>query len=85
MCNPGGAAAILGLEEDMNCLYQGVTVADYEKKTGREFGVVRISLGLASKFSDVRRVIQLASSIGVEESREALWRQWIKCKTRKIG
>lgn len=85
MCNPGGAAAILGLEEDMNCLYQGVTVADYEKKTGREFGVVRISLGLASKFSDVRRVIQLASSIGVGESREALWRQWIKSKTRKIG
>ena len=77
MCNPGGAAVILGMEDEMKCLYQGVTIADYEKKTGGEFGVVRVSLGLVSNFSDVRHIIHFASFIGTKQPREALWEKWM--------
>ncbi len=80
MCNPGGAAAILGMEDEMKCFYQGVTAADYEKNSGREFGVVRVSLGLVSNFSDVQHIIHFASFIGTKQPREALWNQWISMK-----
>jgi hypothetical protein len=50
MCNPGGAAAILDIKDEMQQLYPGVTLTDFEEKMGRELGVVRISLGLASNF-----------------------------------
>jgi molybdenum cofactor sulfurtransferase len=85
MCNPGGAAAILGIEEEMRHLYPGVTLCDFEEKMGRELGVVRISLGLASNFQDVWRVIKFASSIGHEQSRHAMWDQWIQSRTPQIG
>lgn len=81
MCNPGGAAAILGIEEDMRHLYPGVTLSDFEERMGRELGVVRISLGLASNFQDVWRVIKFAASIGQEGSRQIMWKQWMQSKT----
>ncbi|KAJ6534016.1 PLP-dependent transferase [Mycena vulgaris] len=44
MCNPGGAAAILGI--------QGRHAGPFERAVGHELGVVRVSLGLASNFQD---------------------------------
>lgn len=78
MCNPGGAAAILGMVKEMEDLYDGVTLHDFEAQMGRELGVVRVSLGLASNFLDVWRVIQFASSLAQETSRQELWMQWAK-------
>ncbi|KAF9533272.1 pyridoxal phosphate-dependent transferase [Crepidotus variabilis] len=76
MCNPGGSAALLGIEEDMKQLYEGATFYDFKTKLGREIGVVRISLGLASNFADIQRVIEFVSLIAKEKDREVLWRQW---------
>ncbi|KAJ3575284.1 hypothetical protein NP233_g1212 [Leucocoprinus birnbaumii] len=81
MCNPGGAAAILGIEEDMRKLYPGVTLKDFECHMGRELGVVRISLGLASNFQDVWKVLEFASLVGKEAVRQAMWNQWIQSKS----
>ena len=76
MCNPGGAAALLGAQGDMKLMYPGATRKDIEKARAQELGVVRISLGLASSFQDARKVIQFAETIGNEASRETLWRRW---------
>jgi len=78
MCNPGAAAAILGIEDDMGHLYPGVTLKDFETIVGRELGVVRISLGLASNFQDIWKVINFAALIGKEKSRQALWNNWME-------
>ncbi|KAG6333417.1 hypothetical protein ID866_5673 [Astraeus odoratus] len=77
MCNPGGAAALLGIEDQMALLYSGVTLKDFEKAVGRELGVVRISLGLATTFHDVWRVIAFASDFGNERTRQSLWESWM--------
>lgn len=80
MCNPGGAAALLGLREDMAKLYAGVRLRDFELQVGRELGVVRISLGLASNFQDVWRVLRFAGMIGHERTRTAMWEAWMDSK-----
>lgn len=93
MCNPGGAAAILGISSDMKKLYEGVTLKDFERLVGRELGVVRISLGLASNFSDVWQVLKFVEDvIGCQARREGVWEQWKKEKgvaegadTRQVG
>lgn len=93
MCNPGGAAAILGISEDMKKLYAGVTLKDFERLVGRELGVVRISLGLVSNFLDVWRVLRFVEDIiGCQARREDVWGQWKKEKriaegaeTRQVG
>lgn len=85
VCNPGGAAAILGIEEDMQCLYPGVTLKDFEHHMGRELGVVRISLGLASNFQDVWRVLEFVSLIGKEAVRQAMWHQWVESKSTAVA
>jgi molybdenum cofactor sulfurtransferase len=77
MCNPGGAAAILGVKDDMQKLTPGVTLKDFETLVGRELGVVRISLGLASSFQDVWKVIRFAQTIGNHEERQVLWDGWM--------
>ena len=77
MCNPGGAAALLGISEAMANLQAGTTLSGFEKIVGRELGVVRISLGLASNFQDVWRVVQFATMLGRERERTALWQQWL--------
>ncbi len=82
MCNPGGAAALLGIRENMDLLYPGVTMKDFQRQVGQELGVVRVSLGLASNFQDVFRMIQFASSMAREQSRTAMWEMWTD---EKIG
>jgi molybdenum cofactor sulfurtransferase len=76
MCNPGGAAAILGIENEMKELTSGVTLKDFEEKVGREVGVVRVSLGLVSSFQDVWRILQFAKMMGNEKTRQSLWDSW---------
>lgn len=76
VCNPGGAAAILDIESDMDRLHAGVTLREFERVVGHELGVVRISLGLASSFEDVHKVLQFASDVACQKSREALWSEW---------
>ena len=81
VCNPGGTSAILGVTEEMSQLYPGVTLQEFERRVGREFGVVRVSLGLASNFRDVQRVIRFATSLGNAQIRHSLldaWRKAIK-------
>jgi hypothetical protein len=61
MCNPGGAAALLSLSSLMAVLGNGdtkhpPTLRALEEAAGRELGVVRISFGLASCWTDVWRV-----------------------------
>lgn len=86
MCNPGGAAAILGISEDMRKLYEGVTLKDFERLVGRELGVVRISLGLISNFSDVWRVLRFVEDIiGCQSRREEVWGEWKKEKAITEG
>ena len=58
MCNPGGAAALLRAKPAMTRLRAGATLAALEAAAGRELGVVRISLGLASDWADVWRVLE---------------------------
>lgn len=82
MCNPGGAAALLSLRSDMDKLYPGVTMKEFERHVGHELGVVRVSLGLASNFQDAYRVLKFASTMGEERSRRAMWRTW---SDEKIG
>ncbi|TFK65561.1 PLP-dependent transferase [Pluteus cervinus] len=76
MCNPGGAASLLNIEEDMRNLYPGVTLCEFERRLGRELGVIRISLGLASNFEDVWKVIRFAASIGNHRTRQGLLDRW---------
>ena len=76
MCNPGGAAALLGLRAEMDQLNNTHTLCDFEKHVGRELGVVRVSLGLASNFHDVYRVLAFARAVGTSESRATMWDAW---------
>lgn len=85
MCNPGGAAAMMGMEKEMEILCPGITLTEFEEKMGRELGVVRVSLGLASDFQDVWRVIQFATSISQQQKREAMWDQWMESQRSDIG
>ncbi|KAJ7686061.1 hypothetical protein B0H17DRAFT_1160691 [Mycena rosella] len=77
LCNPGGAAAILGIQDDMKRLYEGVTLKDFESVVGRELGVVHISLGLASNFQDAWNVVRFAGLLATEMARAALWERFI--------
>ena len=81
MCNPGGAAALLGLRQAMAALPADATLAAFECAMGRELGVVRVSLGLASDFRDVHRVVEFARLVGSAGSRAALWAEWESART----
>ncbi len=81
MCNPGASAALLGIEEQMKQLIAGVTLKDISEMLGREIGVVRISLGLASNFQDVWRVVQFASMMGQEHLRKLLYDEWVESQS----
>lgn len=76
MCNPGGAAALLGLRDDMELLHPGVKMKEFEAQVGHELGVVRISLGLASNFHDVYRVLKFAGALADTPRRETMWGAW---------
>jgi len=77
MCNSGGAAAILGFDDNLRMVSPGITRKGFEQLVGREVGVVRVSLGLASSFKDAWRILQFAAMIGHQKSRERLWDSWI--------
>lgn len=85
MCNPGGAAALLGLREEMAMLTDRSTMADFQKFVGRELGIVRMSLGLASNFHDVYRVLEFARAIGTTSKREAMWNTWQEAKAAGLS
>ena len=77
MCNPGGAAAILGVEEEMKKFSPGITYEDFENIVGRELGVVRLSLGLASDFSDVHRLLRFVREVvACDDEREKVRSEW---------
>lgn len=83
MCNPGGAAAILGVEAEMEKFQPGVTHDDLEGIFGRELGVIRLSLGLASDFFDVHRVLRFAKEvIACDVERKKLRLDWDPHKHR---
>ncbi|TEB37662.1 methyltransferase type 11 [Coprinellus micaceus] len=83
VCNPGGAAAILGISEQMTHLTPGVTLHDFEDHVGRELGVVRVSLGLASNFDDVHNVIKFASLVANSQTRETMMAEWAQLRTSR--
>ncbi|KAF7373723.1 Molybdenum cofactor sulfurase [Mycena sanguinolenta] len=76
VCNPGGAAAMLGIEEDMKHFQDGLSRIDLERAMGKEIGVVRISLGLASNFQDAWTVVRFTQLIAVEKTRNLLWEHY---------
>jgi molybdenum cofactor sulfurtransferase len=81
MCNPGGATALLELQPLMAQLSDyshDVTLAQFETMAGRELGVVRVSLGLVSNFTDVQRVIRFAERIADEQTFKDMWEGWQK-------
>ncbi|KAG9080537.1 hypothetical protein FS749_007986, partial [Ceratobasidium sp. UAMH 11750] len=62
-CNPGGAAALLGIESYMEILQPGATQRALEVVVGRELGVVRVSLGWVSNWADVAAFIAFIKSV----------------------
>ena len=76
MCNPGGASALLGVQNVMDRLCDGATLRDMETLVGRELGVVRVSLGLGSDWGDVWRVLQFLKGFSNERQRTAWWDTW---------
>ncbi|KAJ3711590.1 pyridoxal phosphate-dependent transferase [Lentinula raphanica] len=108
MCNPGGAAALLGIQDSMKdveeggMMREGMTLREFEEEVERErrrrrtlssadlgqraleeqrgrmeLGLVRISLGLGSDWSDVWRILQWAKRIGDCRERKMMWRRWL--------
>ena len=84
MCNPGGAAALLGLRADMDLLYPGVTMKQFEHHVGHELGVVRISLGLASNFQDVFRVLRFVGALSREAELKEMWSAWLDSRASPL-
>jgi len=80
MCNPGGVAAMLGTGGDAGRFSLGTTRADIETAMGREIGVVRLSLGLASDFSDVHRLLRfIRGVVACDSKRKKVWLEWKSC------
>jgi molybdenum cofactor sulfurtransferase len=80
MCNTGGAAALLDSQEDIENLYPGVKRDEFEAATGRELGVVRISLGLATTFKDIWRVARFGATMGNQTKRQILWHRYVQSR-----
>lgn len=76
VCNPGGASVLLGIQDSMHHLEQGVTLDEYERRLGRELGVVRMSLGFVSSFEDVWKALDFARLMANEKRRSELWLEW---------
>lgn len=77
MCNPGGVASILGVQEGKEEESSGVTRGDFESTVGRKLGVVRLSLGLASNFSDVHTVLCFVREVvACDGERKKVWSEW---------
>lgn len=77
MCNPGGAAAILGVQIGSENYFPGATSQHFENILGREIGVIRLSLGLASDFSDVHHFLRFVRNVvACDNEREKVWLEW---------
>ena len=76
MCNPGGAAALLGIKTYMEQLTEGIRLGELEEQIGHELGVVRISLGLGSNWDDVHAVARFAKKLADEKERAFLIAEW---------
>jgi len=77
MCNPGGATAILGVQSEMEKFFPGITHEDLETIVGKELGVVRLSLGLASDFSDVHHLLRFVREVvACDDERKKVWLEW---------
>lgn len=86
MCNPGGAAALLRAKPAMTRLRAGATLAALEAAAGRELGVVRISLGLASDWADVWRVLEFVRDFVLDaRGREEAMGAWEASEGRLKG
>ncbi|KAF9069723.1 PLP-dependent transferase [Rhodocollybia butyracea] len=100
MCNPGGAASLLGVQGSMKdvgeggLMRDGMTLRQFEEEVARvqkqtgtcpvnanspahQLGVVRISLGLGSDWSDVWRVLQWARKLSDARERREMWQKWL--------
>ena len=67
---------MLGIEKYMGQLTAGTRLRQFENAIGHELGVVRVSLGLASNFNDVKCFLKFARFVADEESREKEFREW---------
>ena len=83
MCNPGGAAAMLGVQAEMEKFSPGITYEDFENIVGRELGVVRLSFGLASDFSDVYHLLRFVREvIACDDERKKIQLEWKSLRQR---
>lgn len=78
MCNPGGAAALLGLRELMAgpAGAPDITLSQLEAHAGRELGVVRVSLGLATNWADVHKLVQFAQKFANDQQVRGMKARW---------
>lgn len=81
MCNPGGAAALTGLRSYMSRLTaensdSGSAACAFEAMAGQALGVVRMSLGLASNYHDVERVLDFAREMANEDVQKDMREAW---------
>ena len=72
VCNPGGAAALLGMQAQMECIDELIAREGWKD----EVGIVRLSLGIASDFEDVWKVVQWAKGLTAEKTLEQEITRW---------
>ncbi|KIK60886.1 hypothetical protein GYMLUDRAFT_167113 [Collybiopsis luxurians FD-317 M1] len=82
MCNPGGAAALLGIQDSMKDVEEGGMMREGMTLRQTELGVVRISLGLGTDWSDVWRVVKWARRVGDARERKVMWGRWVRMEQR---
>jgi molybdenum cofactor sulfurtransferase len=82
MCNTGGVAAILDAQKAMEAISPGMTRIELEEAFSQDLGVVRISLGLATTFKDVWKIVRFGATIGNEGTRQTLWNRYLKSVER---
>lgn len=61
----------------------GVTLEQLESREGRELGVVRISLGLASNWEDVRSIMSFASKFADTREVAEMKKEWMAGKANE--
>ena len=77
MCNPGGVTAVLGLQAEMEKFFPGIIREQLENFVGKELGVVRLSLGLVSDFSDVHHLLRFVREVvACDDERKKVWLEW---------
>jgi hypothetical protein len=72
VCNPGGAAGLLDMQAQMECIDELIAREGWKD----EVGVVRLSLGIGSDFEDVWKVVQWAKGLTAEKAIEQDVTQW---------